>query len=98
MTDPARQWCIPVETGRAYHRTDLHPFLPCQAHFPLDDELLEHRGSHDKYEMLNRWCPDRFLDLRPPIPPTLHRDQVLPQSETFLFEPLAKLPRWRESI
>ena len=47
-------------------------------------------GNH-KYEMLNGGRPDRLLDLRPPIPPTFHRDKILPEGQPDFFKSLAKL-------
>ena len=48
--------------------------------------------------MLDGAGPKRLLDLRPPVSPTLHSDEILPERKASLHKPVANTTRGLETI
>jgi hypothetical protein len=86
VADPARQR-VHVQLLGANDGRNLHALLPCEPDLATHHRPLKHRRRDNEHEVLDRGCSYRLLDLRPPVPPALHGDEILPERKAGTFEP-----------
>jgi hypothetical protein len=92
LPDPARQFVEIIEPWSPDGRDSL-PLLPGKPDLASHHGARERAGRNNQNEVLKLFGFQRGFDLRPPILPTLERNEILPDRKALGFELLAELIR-----